>query len=84
VHGASGNTSDGPRLGYILNYKNPPRARPELGSFPWNERVGRSIQLRRKSWLLRGGIFVELLRFCRADPDNRRHFISQVRRRFKH
>lgn len=83
VHGASRNTSAGPRLGYILNYKNPPVARPELGAFPWNDQVGKVIQRRRKAWLRRGGIFVEMLRFCGADADNRRHFVNQVLQRLR-
>jgi hypothetical protein len=84
VHGASGNRSDGPRLGYIFNYKNPPTSRPELGSsFSWNYEVGKSVHLQRKAWLRRGGIFLEILRFCRSDPDNRRHFFSQIGRRFR-
>jgi hypothetical protein len=82
IHGASRNLSDGPRLGYVLNYKNPPQARPELGIFPWNERVARQIHYSRKRWLLRGGIFTEMLRFLRSDRDNLRHFIGRVVRRF--
>jgi ectoine hydroxylase-related dioxygenase (phytanoyl-CoA dioxygenase family) len=82
IHGASRNLSDGPRLGYVLNYKNPPQARPELGTFSWNDRTARHIGQRRKLWLLRGGIFIEALRFFRSDPDNRRHFIRQVIKRF--
>lgn len=83
IHGASCNTSPGPRLGYILNYKNPPVARPDLGPFPWNDQVGKSIQDRRRAWLKRGGFLVELLRYCSADPDNRRHFISRVMQRLR-
>jgi hypothetical protein len=82
IHGASRNASDGPRLGYILNYKNPPHARPELGTFPWNDRVARHIHHRRKLWLLRGGILIDTLRFFRSDPDNRRHFFQRVIKRF--
>jgi hypothetical protein len=82
IHGASRNLSDGPRLGYVLNYKNPPQDRPELGTFPWNGRAASQIQHRRKLWLLRGGIFIEMLRFFRSDRDNRRHFIAQVVKRF--
>jgi hypothetical protein len=84
LHGASGNKSDSPRLGYIFSYKNPPTPRPELGSFPWNAAVGKSIHLRRKAWLRRGGIFVEMLRFFRADGDHRRHFLKQVAKHFWH
>jgi hypothetical protein len=83
IHGASRNLSDGPRLGYVLNYKNPPQARPELGTFPWNVGVARHINRSRKLWLLRGGIFVEMLRFFRSDPDNRRHFFGQVIKRLR-
>jgi hypothetical protein len=82
IHGASRNLSDGPRLGYVLNYKNPPQARPELGTFPWNGLAALQIHHRRKLWLLRGGIFVEMLRFFRSEHDNRRHFIRQVVKRF--
>jgi Phytanoyl-CoA dioxygenase (PhyH) len=83
IHGASRNLSDGPRLGYVLNYKNPPQARPELGTFSWNDgRAALQIHHRRKLWLLRGGIFIEMLRFFRSDRDNRRHFIGQVIKRF--
>jgi hypothetical protein len=83
IHGASRNLSDGPRLGYVLNYKNPPQARPELGTFSWSGRAALQIHHRRKQWLLRGGIFIELLRFFRSDRDNRRHFIRQVVKRFR-
>jgi hypothetical protein len=82
IHGASRNLSDGPRLGYVLNYKNPPQARPELGAFSWNDRAAEQIHRRRKRWLLRGGIFIEALRFFRSDPDNRRHFVAQVVKHF--
>jgi len=82
VHGAAGNTSDTPRLGYILIYKTPPKARPELGEFPWNARVGAQSRQHRRKWLARGGIFIELLRFIRADRDAQRHLINQVRHYF--
>jgi len=83
LHGASGNTSDAPRLGYIFNYKNPPTPRPELGPFTWNEGVGKAVHRRRQHWLLRGGIFIELVRYFRSDRDNLRHFVKQVAKRFK-
>jgi hypothetical protein len=83
LHGANRNTSDAPRLGYIFNFKNPPKPRPELGTFPWNQQVGRSIHRRRRAWLLRGGVFIELLRYLRSDRDNFRHFFKQVLKRLK-
>jgi len=78
IHGAAANRSDAPRLGYIFNYKNPPVPRPELGTFGWNRDVGKAIQIRRRAWLLRGGIFIDLMRYCRSDRDNMRHFFKQV------
>jgi hypothetical protein len=84
IHGAFANKSDSLRLGYIFNYKNPPKPRLELGTFPWNDEVGKSTRDRRRAWLLRGGIFIDVWRYSRSDPDNLRHFISQVLRRFKH
>jgi hypothetical protein len=83
IHGASRNLSDKPRLGYILNYTNPPEARPELGTFTWNAQTARQNHVRRKLWLRRGGIFLELLRYFHADRDNRRHFIRQVLKRLR-
>lgn len=83
VHGAAENTSDGPRLGYILNFKTPPRPRPELGTFTWNKAVGKSVQQQRRSWLWRGGFFIEFVRFCTSDPVNRRHFLRQVAKRLR-
>ncbi len=78
VHGASGNKSDFPRLGYIFNYKNPPKRRTELGDFAWNANVAKSIHRRRKIWLLNGGFLVELVRFMRSNRDNRQYSIAQV------
>ena len=83
IHGAFANKSDSLRLGYIFNYKNPPKPRLELGTFPWNGEVGKSIRHRRRAWLLRGGIFIDLWRYSRSDRDNLRHFIMQVLRRLR-
>jgi ectoine hydroxylase-related dioxygenase (phytanoyl-CoA dioxygenase family) len=83
IHGAFANKSDSLRLGYIFNYKNLPKPRLELGTFPWNGEVGKSIRHRRRAWLLRGGILIDLWRYSRSDHDNLRHFIRQVLRRFK-
>ena len=80
---SSRNLSDGPRLGYVLNYKNPPQSRPELGTFSWNDRVAWHIHHRRKLWLLRGGIVIDMLRFFHSDRDNYRYFIGQVVKRFR-
>jgi hypothetical protein len=79
VHGASENKSKAPRLAYILTYKTPPKAREDLGEFPWNQRVARASKTERKRWLMRGGIFPELLRFVRSDHDAHIHFLRRVR-----
>ena len=81
IHGASGNTSDGDRLGYILIYKTPPQSKPELGEFSWNADVAASVYAQRRRWLLRGGIFQEIIRFLRSDRDNQRHFFQRLQKR---
>ncbi len=83
VHGASGNKSDSPRLAYILSYKTPPKARMDLGEFPWNERVATSSRMERRRWLLHGGVFPELYRFLRSGRDVHRHLFGQIRRFLK-
>jgi hypothetical protein len=83
IHGAFANKSDSLRLGYIFNYKNLPKPRLELGTFPWNGEVGKSIRDRRRLWLRRGGIFIDVWRYSRSDRDNLRHFIRQILRRLK-
>jgi hypothetical protein len=81
IHGASANTSDGNRLGYILNYKTPAQSHPELGEFSWNANVAASVHAQRRRWLLRGGIFQEIIRFVKSDRDNQRHFFNRLRKR---
>jgi ectoine hydroxylase-related dioxygenase (phytanoyl-CoA dioxygenase family) len=82
LHGASGNKSDSTRLAYILSYKTPARPRLELGEFPWNKQVARSSRMQRRRWLLRGGIFLELLRFLRSGRDVHRLLLDRMRRFF--
>jgi hypothetical protein len=80
LHGASGNKSNSPRLGYILNYKTPPTPRLDLGRFPWNDSYAKSLQGQRRRWLLRGGFVLDFFRFIRSDPDNFRYFWKRLRR----
>jgi hypothetical protein len=82
LHGASGNKSDSTRLAYILSYKTPARPRLELGEFPWNKQVAKSSRMQRRRWLLRGGIFLELLRFLRSGRDVHRLLLDRMRRFF--
>jgi hypothetical protein len=81
IHGAAVNKSDTNRLGYILNYKVPPEAHPELGEFAWNAGVAASVHQQHRRWLRRGGIFAEIARFLRSDSENRRYFIERLLKR---
>jgi Phytanoyl-CoA dioxygenase (PhyH) len=81
LHGASGNTTDSARLAYIIQYATPPIPRKEFRDFPWLKDLRKSGQSKRKSFLLRGGIFPELLRILRSDRYSHQHFLSQFFRR---
>lgn len=91
VHGASGNNSGAPRLGYILQYSTPPRLRKVPNDFPWLAHLRKANQQKRKSALLWGGMFPEALRVLRSDRYSHRHFlsffirrrVSEVRRLFR-
>ncbi len=78
LHGASSNRSDSDRLGYIFNYKTPPKPRTDLGVFSWNARVAKGVEKKRMKWLLRGGVFLEVLRFMSSGRDNRQYFFKQL------
>jgi hypothetical protein len=67
VHGAGVNNSDGPRLGYILQFSTPPKLAAKARPAPWLAQLRKDNQRRRKSFLLRGGIFPELWRVLRSD-----------------
>ena len=76
VHGALPNTSEGERIAYILQFSTPPVARAEYREYPWLKGFRKNMLSRRADWLLRGGIFPELLRIIRSDRHSHRHFIS--------
>src|SRR5580692_4529366 len=88
IHGSSGNKTDSPRLAYILQYSTPVRISKEIREAPWLEHLRSGNQRRRKSFLLRGGIFPELLRVLRSDRHSAAFFwrrrINQLRLLFKH
>ena len=67
IHGSSGNKTNTPRLAYILQYSTPVRISKEIRAAPWLEHLRSANQSRRKSSLLRGGIFREILRVLRSD-----------------
>jgi len=81
IHGASGNKTNTPRLAYILQYSMPVRISKVIREAPWLKHLRSAIRLRRKSFLLRGGILPELLRVLRSD----RHSVAFFwRRRVNH
>ena len=81
IHGASGNKTNTPRLAYILQYSTPVRISKEIREAPWLDHLRSANQRRRKRFLLRGGIFPEILRVLRSD----RHSLSFFwRRRLNH
>ncbi len=81
IHGASGNKTNTPRLAYILQYSTPVRISKVIREAPWLKHLRSAIRLRRKSFLLRGGILPELLRVLRSD----RHSVAFFwRRRVNH
>jgi len=84
VHGAPANRSLTPRCAYILSYLRPPTPRRTKREFPWLEQLRRTNRSRRKQFLLRGGVFIEVLRILRSDRYADRHFLSGfLRRRVK-
>jgi hypothetical protein len=87
VHGAAGNKTNTPRLAYILQYCTPVRISKEIRDAPWLERLRSANLRRRKTFLLRGGIFPEILRVLRSDRHSVSFFwrrrINQVRNLFK-
>jgi hypothetical protein len=87
VHGSSGNQTNTPRLAYILQYSTPVRISKEIREAPWLDRLRSSNQRRRRRFLLRGGIFPEILRVLRSDRRSVAFFwrrrVNQLRILFK-
>lgn len=87
VHGASGNTTNTPRLAYILQYCTPVKISTAVREAPWLEHLRSANQRRRKISLFRGGIFPELVRVMRSDRPSLAFFwrrrINQLRNIFK-
>jgi hypothetical protein len=87
VHGSSGNKTNNPRLAYILQYSTPVRISKVIREAPWLEHLRSANQRRRKSALLRGGIFLELVRVLRSDRHSMAFFwrrrVNQLRELFK-
>src|ERR1700722_11588448 len=87
VHGSAGNKTNTPRLAYILQYSTPVKISKEIREAPWLEHLRSANQRRRKTFLLRGGIFPEILRVLRPDRHSVSFFwrrrINQMRNFFK-
>ena len=62
LHYTGANTSDAPRLAYILIYNTPPVYKPGRREFPWLEGRWTDSQTRKKEWHRRGGLAVDLVR----------------------
>lgn len=87
VHGAAANTTNMPRLAYILQYSTPVRLSKVMRDAPWLEHLRTANQKHRKNALLRGGIFPELFRVLRSDRHSASFFwrrrVNQIRNLFK-
>jgi Phytanoyl-CoA dioxygenase (PhyH) len=81
VHGAFGNKTASSRLAYILQYTTPVKLSKHIRKSPWLEHLRTDNQQQRKSYLMHGGIFPELLRILRSDRHSHRHFLSFFWRR---
>ena len=87
VHGSAGNKTNTPRLAYILQYSTPVRISKEIREAPWLEHLRSANQRRRKTFLLHGGIFPEVLRVLRSDRHSMSFFwrrrVNELRSLFK-
>jgi hypothetical protein len=84
IHGASGNTTDSPRLAYVLSFTTPPRPRADRREFPWLDNLRQSSRKSRNRYLAKGGFLLEIIRIARSDRYADQHFISGFfRRRLK-
>ncbi|WP_233161575.1 MULTISPECIES: phytanoyl-CoA dioxygenase family protein [unclassified Achromobacter] len=62
LHYTAPNSSEAPRLAYILIFNVPPTYKPGLRQFPWLEGRRTDSQVRKREWHRRGGIAVEVMR----------------------
>jgi hypothetical protein len=62
LHHTGPNTSDAPRLAYILIFNVPPVYKPNRRVFPWLEGRRTDSQERKRHWHRRGGLAVEIMR----------------------
>ena len=87
VHCAGPNTTATPRLAYVLAFELPPRPAAAPRDFSWNQDRQSSDVVRRRNWLKRGGVVVEIGRRVRYGnlhkPERLRFEARRVLNRFK-
>jgi ectoine hydroxylase-related dioxygenase (phytanoyl-CoA dioxygenase family) len=82
LHGTAPNTSDVPRLAYIMVFDLPPQLTSKKRLFVWREQKHTVAQERKRRWMLRGGLFVTLWRRMRrgdvARYPSRRYVLQRL------
>ena len=69
LHATGPNRSPEPRLAYVLNFAIPPVPASRQRSFPWLEEKETARLERKRTWMRRGGMFVEAWRLIkRTEP----------------
>jgi ectoine hydroxylase-related dioxygenase (phytanoyl-CoA dioxygenase family) len=76
VHGADGNSTGSERLAYIVQFATPAVRRPGFHEFPWLKDFRSEARQRRKAFLFRGGVLLELFKLLRSDRYSHRHLFS--------
>jgi ectoine hydroxylase-related dioxygenase (phytanoyl-CoA dioxygenase family) len=81
LHTAGSNSTDTPRLAYILAFEVPPVPRKTIRDFYWNREKRTANLERKRNWRSRGGILVDAVRRIRygalRSPER---FLFEVRR----
>lgn len=82
LHAAGPNRSAEPRYAYVLNFAVPPVPAAQARSFPWLADKDTARLHRMRSWLRRGGVFVEVWRLVkRTEPRDYGKLLSQLVRK---
>ncbi len=82
LHAAGPNLSAGPRLAYVLNFAIPPVTAAKKRSFPWLAAKDTARLQRMRTWMRRGGMFVETWRLLkRTEPRDYGKLVSRLARK---
>lgn len=65
LHCSGPNLSDVPRLAYIMVFRILPKPAKQERIFPWLEHMQNPVQVTKRRWMMRGGLFVTLWRKLR-------------------